>query len=226
MEYEEAVSKVTLQQVIRDLEPSTSYTFYVKAYTSHGASKPSDAIAESTLGEGESGPRLAFTQTICRVKDYEDDGITYSHWRAMLLSTSCCRISFPCCVAVPAPPSVFTKVLNSSVVQVTWEASSKMGQHQGFKLYYRRAQAPLFSDPFTFARNITQWNITQLGETLRWMVVLDVDLGTLKFKLYYFMKINSCYKGAKIWLFAKLIEDLNSLLFAHLGSTFESFLSS
>lgn len=53
MEYEEAVSKVTLQQVIRDLEPSTSYTFYVKAYTSHGASKPSESIAESTHCEGE-----------------------------------------------------------------------------------------------------------------------------------------------------------------------------
>lgn len=53
MEYEEAVSKVTLQQIIRDLEPSTGYTFYVKAYTSHGASKPSDSATESTHGEGE-----------------------------------------------------------------------------------------------------------------------------------------------------------------------------
>lgn len=53
MEYEEAVSKTTLQQVIRDLEPSTSYTFYVKAYTSHGASKPSESVTESTHGEGE-----------------------------------------------------------------------------------------------------------------------------------------------------------------------------
>lgn len=52
-EYEEAVSKVTLQHIIRDLEPSTSYTFYVKAYTSHGASKASDSAIESTHGEGE-----------------------------------------------------------------------------------------------------------------------------------------------------------------------------
>ncbi|XP_017260204.1 immunoglobulin superfamily DCC subclass member 3 [Kryptolebias marmoratus] len=124
MEYEEAVSKVTLQQVIRDLEPSTSYTFYVKAYTSHGASKPSDSITESTHGE------------------------------------------------VPAPPSLFTKVLNSSVVQVMWESSSKMGQHQGFRLYYRRAQAALFSGPFTFARNVTQWNITQLDSSLVYEIKL------------------------------------------------------
>lgn len=54
MEYEEAVSKLTLQQNIRDLEPSTSYTFYVKAYTSHGASKPSESVTVSTHGEGES----------------------------------------------------------------------------------------------------------------------------------------------------------------------------
>lgn len=52
MEYQEAVSKMTLQQVIGDLEPSTSYSFYVKAYTSRGASKASETTVESTLGEG------------------------------------------------------------------------------------------------------------------------------------------------------------------------------
>lgn len=43
---------MTLQQVIGDLEPSTSYSFYVKAYTSRGASKASETAVESTLGEG------------------------------------------------------------------------------------------------------------------------------------------------------------------------------
>ncbi|CAG5856882.1 unnamed protein product [Menidia menidia] len=124
MEYEEAVSKMTLQQVIRDLEPSTSYTFYVKAYTSHGASKPSESVNESTHGE------------------------------------------------VPAPPSLFTKVLNSSVVQVMWEPSSKMGQHQGFRLYYRRAHAPVFVGPIVFPRNVTQHNITQLDSSLVYEIKL------------------------------------------------------
>uniref|UniRef100_A0A3P9JB22 Immunoglobulin superfamily DCC subclass member 3 n=1 Tax=Oryzias latipes TaxID=8090 RepID=A0A3P9JB22_ORYLA len=124
MEYEEAVSKTTLQQVIRDLEPSTSYTFYVKAYTSHGASKPSESVTESTHGE------------------------------------------------VPAPPSLFTKVLNSSAVQVTWEASSKMGQHEGFRLYYRRAHTPLFTGPIIFPRNVTQFNITQLDSSLVYEIKL------------------------------------------------------
>ncbi|XP_008308322.2 immunoglobulin superfamily DCC subclass member 3 isoform X2 [Cynoglossus semilaevis] len=117
MEYEEAVSKVTLQQIIRDLEPSTSYTFYVKAYTSHGASKPSDSVTQSTHGE------------------------------------------------VPAPPSLYTKVVNSSFVQASWEPSSKMGQHHGFRLYYRRAHTPLFTGPINFPRNVTQYNITQLDST-------------------------------------------------------------
>ncbi|XP_037102729.1 immunoglobulin superfamily DCC subclass member 3 [Syngnathus acus] len=118
MEYEEAVSKVTLQQVIRDLEPSTSYTFYVKAYTSHGASKPSDGAAEITHGE------------------------------------------------VPAPPSLFAKVVNSSVVQAMWEASTKMGQHQGFRLYYRRAHTAVFTGPIFLPRNATQYNITQLDPSM------------------------------------------------------------
>ncbi|XP_071381835.1 immunoglobulin superfamily DCC subclass member 3 [Centroberyx affinis] len=124
MEYQEAVSKVTLQQVIGDLEPSTSYTFYVKAYTSRGASKPSDSATESTLGE------------------------------------------------VPAPPSLFTKVVNSSVVQAVWEPSTKMGQHQGFRLYFRRAHTPLFTGPITFPRNATHYNITQLDPALVYEIKL------------------------------------------------------
>ncbi|KAM9408422.1 immunoglobulin superfamily DCC subclass member 3 [Pholidichthys leucotaenia] len=124
MGYEEAFSKVTLQQTIRDLEPSTSYTFYVKAYTSHGPSKSSDSVTESTLGE------------------------------------------------VPAPPSLYTKVVNSSVIQATWESSSKMGQHQGFRLYYRRAHTPLFTGPFTFPHNVTQYNITNLDSSLVYEIKL------------------------------------------------------
>ena len=65
---------------------------------------------------------------------------------------------------MPAPPSLYTKVVNSSVVQAMWEASSKMGQQQGFRLYYKRAHTPQFTGPIILPRNITQYNITQLGE--------------------------------------------------------------
>nr|XP_042712513.1 immunoglobulin superfamily DCC subclass member 3 isoform X3 [Chrysemys picta bellii] len=51
MEYQEAVSKSTFQQLVTDLEPSTSYSFYIKAYTSRGASKASEVMVVSTLGE-------------------------------------------------------------------------------------------------------------------------------------------------------------------------------
>ncbi|XP_076148822.1 immunoglobulin superfamily DCC subclass member 3, partial [Alosa pseudoharengus] len=118
MEYQEAVSKATLLQVVGDLEPSTSYTFYVKAYTSRGASKRSDTTEQSTLGE------------------------------------------------VPAPPSLFTRVLNSSVVQAAWEASAKLAQLEGFRLYYRRLHAPTYTGPLVFPRNISQHNITQLDPTM------------------------------------------------------------
>ncbi|KAK5915421.1 hypothetical protein CesoFtcFv8_001012 [Champsocephalus esox] len=124
MEYEEALSKATLQQIIRDLEASTSYSFYVKAYTSHGASKPSDSVTETTHGE------------------------------------------------VPACPSLFTKVMNSSVIQTTWEPSSKMGQQQGFRLYYRRAHTPMFTGPILFPSNVTQYNITQLDPSLVYEIKL------------------------------------------------------
>lgn len=68
--------------------------------------------------------------------------------------------------AVPAPPSLHTKVVNSSVIQAWWEPSSKMGQHQGYRLYYKGAQAPLYTGPVVLPRNASQYNITQLGERL------------------------------------------------------------
>lgn len=71
-----------------------------------------------------------------------------------------------CRVAVPAPPVLHTKVLNSSVIQASWEPSSKMGQHQGYRLYYKGAQTALFVGPIVLARNTSQYNITQLGEPL------------------------------------------------------------
>lgn len=69
-----------------------------------------------------------------------------------------------CCVTVPAPPTLHTKVVNSSVIQAWWEPSSKMGQHQGYKLYYKGAQEPLFTGPIVLPRNDSQYSIARLGE--------------------------------------------------------------
>lgn len=54
LEYQEAVSKGTFQHLVSDLEPSTTYSFYIKAYTPRGASSASPPTLASTLGEGES----------------------------------------------------------------------------------------------------------------------------------------------------------------------------
>ncbi|KAG7266051.1 hypothetical protein CRUP_022507, partial [Coryphaenoides rupestris] len=73
MEYQEAVSKVTLQQVVGDLEPSTSYTFYVKAYTSQGASKPSDTTTQTTHGED---PSLVYEIKLLAFNQHGDSNAT------------------------------------------------------------------------------------------------------------------------------------------------------
>ncbi|XP_026565059.1 immunoglobulin superfamily DCC subclass member 3 [Pseudonaja textilis] len=124
MEYQEAVSKSTFQHLVTDLEPSTSYSFYIKAYTSRGASKASDVVLVSTLGE------------------------------------------------VPAVPSLFIKVLNSTAIQVTWEPSIKLGQHEGFKLFYRKVHLPHFTGPMLLPSNVTSCNLTHLDPS----VVYEVKL--------------------------------------------------
>ncbi|EOA97069.1 Putative neuronal cell adhesion molecule, partial [Anas platyrhynchos] len=124
MEYQEAVSKSTFQQLVTDLEPSTSYSFYIKAYTSRGASKASEVTVVSTLGE------------------------------------------------VPAMPSLFIKVINSTAVQATWEPSIKLGQHEGFKLFYRKVHLSQYTGPVLLASNITAYNITHLDAS----VVYEVKL--------------------------------------------------
>ncbi|XP_048828346.1 immunoglobulin superfamily DCC subclass member 3-like isoform X3 [Brienomyrus brachyistius] len=73
MEYQEAVGKSTLQQVLSDLQPSTSYTFFVKAYTSRGASKPSDTAVESTLGEE---PALVYELKLLAFNQHGDGNAT------------------------------------------------------------------------------------------------------------------------------------------------------
>ncbi|XP_078539592.1 immunoglobulin superfamily DCC subclass member 3 [Lissotriton helveticus] len=124
MEYQEAVSKSTFQQLVTDLEPSASYSFYVKAYTSRGASKPSEVVVGQTYGE------------------------------------------------VPAMPSLYIKVLNTTAMQAQWEPSAKLGQHDGFKLYYRKVHTPHYTGPKILPSNVTLCNITHLDSS----VVYEVKL--------------------------------------------------
>ncbi|MXQ91752.1 hypothetical protein E5288_WYG004559 [Bos mutus] len=59
LEYQEAVSKSTFQHLVSDLEPSTAYSFYIKAYTPRGASSASAPTLASTLGEAPTPPPLS-----------------------------------------------------------------------------------------------------------------------------------------------------------------------
>lgn len=65
LEYQEAVSKSTFQHLVSDLEPSTAYSFYIKAYTPRGASSASAPTLASTLGEGKAW---------CRVQNHRHSG--------------------------------------------------------------------------------------------------------------------------------------------------------
>ncbi|KAM9824695.1 immunoglobulin superfamily DCC subclass member 3 [Neosynchiropus ocellatus] len=90
LELQEAISKGTFQHNVTNLEPATTYSLYVKAYSPLAASQQSSTVVATTLG------------------------------------------------GVPAAPTFFTKVVNSSAVQVLWELPSKTGKSQGFRLSYRR----------------------------------------------------------------------------------------
>uniref|UniRef100_A0A8C2I4G1 Immunoglobulin superfamily DCC subclass member 3 n=1 Tax=Cyprinus carpio TaxID=7962 RepID=A0A8C2I4G1_CYPCA len=79
-ELQEAVSKDTFQHDFTNLEASTTFSIYVKAYSPLGASQQSNSVIATTRG------------------------------------------------TVPTMPSFFTKVLNSTAMQVFWELPAKAGR--------------------------------------------------------------------------------------------------
>lgn len=51
-ELQEAVSKTTYQHDLTNLEPATTYSIYLKAYSPVGASQESSTVVATTLGGG------------------------------------------------------------------------------------------------------------------------------------------------------------------------------
>lgn len=51
-ELQEAVSKTTYQHDLTNLEPATTYSIYLKAYSPVGASQKSSTVVATTLGGG------------------------------------------------------------------------------------------------------------------------------------------------------------------------------
>ncbi|XP_059900131.1 immunoglobulin superfamily DCC subclass member 3 [Gadus macrocephalus] len=63
---------------------------------------------------------------------------------------------------VPTPPNFFTKVVNSSAVQVHWELPSRAGQAEGFRLSYRRIPHEGFGGPIQLPFHINTHTISFL----------------------------------------------------------------
>ncbi|XP_035286514.1 immunoglobulin superfamily DCC subclass member 3, partial [Anguilla anguilla] len=113
-ELQEAVSKTTFQHDFTALEPATTYSIYLKAYSPLGASQQSNTVITTTLG------------------------------------------------GVPAVPSFFTKVLNSTAVQVYWELPGKPGKVEGFKLSFRKVPQADFQGPYVLASHVNTHTIARL----------------------------------------------------------------
>ncbi|KAK7898697.1 hypothetical protein WMY93_019550 [Mugilogobius chulae] len=114
MELQEAISKGNFQHDLTNLEPATTYSIYLKAYSPMGASDQSNTVVATTLG------------------------------------------------GVPGAPTYFTKVVNSTAVQVLWQLPSKPGKIEGFRLYYRRVPSANFQGPIQTAFHVNAFTITNL----------------------------------------------------------------
>ncbi|XP_034401301.1 immunoglobulin superfamily DCC subclass member 3 [Cyclopterus lumpus] len=114
LELQEAISKGTFQHDVTNLEPATTYSLYLKAYSPLGASQQSHTVVTTTLG------------------------------------------------GVPTSPTFFTKVVNSSAVQVLWELPSKAGKAEGFRLSYRRVPHADFQKPIQLPSHINFHTISKL----------------------------------------------------------------
>lgn len=53
LELQEAISKGTFQHDVTNLEPATTYSLYLKAYSPLGASQQSHTVVATTLGGGK-----------------------------------------------------------------------------------------------------------------------------------------------------------------------------
>ncbi|XP_073781730.1 immunoglobulin superfamily DCC subclass member 3 isoform X1 [Danio rerio] len=113
-ELQEAVSKDTFQHDFSNLDSSTTFSIYVKAYSPLGASQQSSSVIATTGG------------------------------------------------AVPTMPSFFTKVLNSTAMQVFWDLPAKAGRVEGYKLSYRMLPQQEFSHEERFPAHINTHTISNL----------------------------------------------------------------
>lgn len=63
-ELQEAISKTTFQHDLTELDPATTYSIYLKAYSALGASTASSTVVATTLGGGMELYTLVFRTTL------------------------------------------------------------------------------------------------------------------------------------------------------------------
>ncbi|XP_072562062.1 immunoglobulin superfamily DCC subclass member 3-like [Paramormyrops kingsleyae] len=63
---------------------------------------------------------------------------------------------------VPSAPTFFTKVLNTTTVQIFWELPSKPGKVEGFKLSYRKVPQPDFQAPHLLPCHVNTHTLSHL----------------------------------------------------------------
>uniref|UniRef100_A0AAY4E404 Immunoglobulin superfamily DCC subclass member 3 n=1 Tax=Denticeps clupeoides TaxID=299321 RepID=A0AAY4E404_9TELE len=113
-ELQEAISKTTFQHDFTNLDPATTYSIYLKAYSPLGASQQSSTVVATTLG------------------------------------------------GVPTAPTYFTKVVNSTAVQVLWELPNKPGRAEGFRLFYRKVPHGELQGPIETPCSVNAYTVAHL----------------------------------------------------------------
>ncbi|XP_068934059.1 immunoglobulin superfamily DCC subclass member 3-like [Petaurus breviceps papuanus] len=113
-ELQEAVSKGTFEHVFTNLDPATTYSIRLRAYSAEGASHDSPPVHITTMG------------------------------------------------SAPAALGFYTKVLNATSVQASWDLPPQPGLIQGFKLFHRKLPAAHFEGPHLLASSASSFLYTDL----------------------------------------------------------------
>ncbi|XP_051852569.1 immunoglobulin superfamily DCC subclass member 3-like [Antechinus flavipes] len=126
---QEAVSKGTFEHVFTNLEPATTYSIRLRAYSAEGASQDSPPVHITTMG------------------------------------------------SAPAALGFYTKVLNATSVQASWELPPQPGLIQGFKLFHRKLPAAHFEGPLLLASSASSFLYTDLEPAALYEIKLQAFNG-------------------------------------------------
>ncbi|XP_043391504.1 immunoglobulin superfamily DCC subclass member 3 [Chelonia mydas] len=79
--------------------------------------------------------------------------------------------------SIPAAPSFFTKVLNTSTVQVFWVLPPQPGRIEGFKLFHRKLPSPHFEGPQLLASTANSYVYSNLEPSATYELQLQAFNG-------------------------------------------------